>query len=90
MGNYYCLMAGLPDITLENTKQEVSMPDLREELEAVLSEKDKKVLYYFFLQKDCTNLVRLLKNPKAEIDDYGKGNELQCPPLSCLYEHLCS
>ena len=41
MGNYYCLMAGLPDITLENTKQEVSMPDLREELEAVLSEKDK-------------------------------------------------
>ena len=71
MGNYYCLMAGLPDITLENTKQEVSMPDLREELEAVLSEKDKKVLYYFFLQKDCTNLVRLLKNPKAEIDDYG-------------------
>jgi hypothetical protein len=34
-------MAGLPDITLENTKQEVSMPDLREELEAVLSEKDK-------------------------------------------------
>lgn len=71
MGNYYCLMAGLPDITLENTKQEVSMPDLREELEAVLSEKDKKVLYYFFLQKDCTNLARLLKNPKAEIDDYG-------------------
>ena len=71
MGNYYCLMAGLPDITLENTKQEVSMPDLREELEAVLSEKDKKVIYYFFLQKDCTNLVRLLKNPKAEIDDYG-------------------
>ena len=71
MGNYYCLMAGLPDITLENTKHEVSIPDLREELEAVLSDRDKKVLSYFFLKNDCVNLVRLLKDPHAEIDDHG-------------------
>jgi len=71
MGNYYCLMAGLPDITLENTKHDVSIADLREELEAALSDSDKKVLYYFFLKNDCTNLVKLLKNPNAEIDDHG-------------------
>ena len=71
MGNYYCLMAGLPDITLENTKYDVSIPDLREELEAVLSERDKKVLSYFFLKNDCINLVKLLKNPNAEIDNHG-------------------
>lgn len=71
MGNYYCLMAGLPDITLENTKFDVSIPDLREELEAVLSERDKKVLSYFFLRNDCINLVKLLKNPNAEIDNHG-------------------
>ena len=71
MGNYYCLMAGLPDITLENTKFDVSIPDLREELEAVLSERDKKVLSYFFLKNDCINLVKLLKNPNAEIDNHG-------------------
>ena len=71
MGNYYCLMAGLPDITLENTKHDVSIPDLREELDATLSDSDKKVLYYFFLKNDCTNLVKLLKNPQAEIDDHG-------------------
>ena len=68
MGNYYCLMAGLPDITLEDTKRRVSMADLREELDAVLSDGDKKVLYYFFLKNDCMNLVKLLKNPHAEID----------------------
>ena len=71
MGNYYCLMAGLPDITLENTKHDVSIADLREELEAALSDSDKKVLYYFFLKNECTNLVKLLKNPNAEIDDHG-------------------
>ena len=61
-------MAGLPDITLEDTKRGVSMEDLREELDAVLSDGDKKVLYYFFLKNDCMNLVKLLKNPHAEID----------------------
>ncbi len=71
MGNYYCLMAGLPDITLENTKHGVNIPDLREELDAILSDSDKKVIYYFFLKNDCTNLVKLLKNPNAEIDGHG-------------------
>ena len=71
MGNYYCLMAGLPDITLEDTKQNVSIPDLREELDMTLSDGDKKVMFYFFLQKDCANLVKLLKNPNADIDENG-------------------
>lgn len=71
MGNYYCLMAGLPDIALEDTKHEVSITDLREELDAVLSDKDKKILFYFFLKNDCLNLVKLLKNPHVEIDNHG-------------------
>ena len=71
MGNYYCLMAGLPDISLEDTKRRISIADLREELDAVLSDGDKKVLYYFFLKNDCVNLVKLLKNPQAEIDTDG-------------------
>lgn len=67
MGNYYCMMAGLPDITLES-KLDVSIPDLREEMDMALSESDKKLMYYFFLETDCKNLVKLLKDPKAEID----------------------
>lgn len=67
MGNYYCLMSGLPDINLEDTKMEVGIPELREELELSLSDKDKSIVFYFFLQNDCANVVKLLKNPNAEI-----------------------
>ena len=66
MGNYYCLMAGLPDIALEDTAGSVSIEEMREALDEVLSDKDKKIISYFFLQKDCLNIVELLKNPQAE------------------------
>lgn len=71
MANYYCLMAGLPDLKLDDTKFEVSIPDLREELDNILSSLDKKILFYFFLKNDCSNLVKLLKDPTAEVDDHG-------------------
>lgn len=71
MANYYCLMAGLPDLKLDDTKFEVSIPDLREELDGILSSLDKKILFYFFLKNDCSNLVKLLKDPTAEVDDHG-------------------
>ncbi len=71
MANYYCLMAGLPDLKLDDTKFEVSIPDLREELDGILSSLDKKVLFYFFLKNDCSNLVKLLKDPTAEVDNHG-------------------
>lgn len=67
MANYYCMMAGLPDITLES-KLDISIPDLREEMDGSLSDGDKKLIFYFFLETDCKNLVKLLKNPDAEID----------------------
>lgn len=71
MANYYCLMAGLPDLKLDDTKFEVSITDLREELDNILSPFDKKVLFYFFLKNDCSNLVKLLKDPGADIDNHG-------------------
>lgn len=61
------MMAGLPDITLES-KLDVSIPDLREEIDANFSDRDKKLIFYFFLENDCKNLVKLLKNPEAEIN----------------------
>ena len=67
MANYYCLMAGLPDIKLDDVKLEVSIADFREELEGSLSDADKKVVFYFFLKNDCMNLVKLLKDPNAEV-----------------------
>ena len=64
-------MAGLPDISLEDTKAEVSMEDMREAMDEVLSDKDQKIIYYFFLQKDCLNIAELLANPQAQLAERG-------------------
>ncbi len=71
MANYYCMIAGLPDIDLQDTKPGVGIEDMREQCEEVLSEQDKKLLFYFFLHFDCVNLVKLLKDPEAEITQMG-------------------
>lgn len=67
MANYYCLMAGLPDITLDS-QMSVSFPDICEQMDMNLSDYDKKLIFYFFLENDCKNLVKLLKDPDAEIN----------------------
>ena len=71
MANYYCMIAGLPDIDLKDTKPGLSIEEMREHCEEQLTANDKKLLFYFFLHFDCVNLVKLLKNPEAEIDQWG-------------------
>ena len=71
MANYYCMIAGLPDIDLKDSKPGMSIEEMREQCEEVLTSDDKKLLFYFFLHFDCVNLVKLLKNPNAEIDQWG-------------------
>lgn len=71
MANYYCMIAGLPDIDLKDAKPGLSIEDMREQCEEQLTLQDRKLLFYFFLQFDCVNLVKLLKNPDASIDQWG-------------------
>lgn len=72
MGNYYYMMAGLPDIELADTQPGITFKELREQCEEQLSASDAKLVgNYFYLRQDCTNLVRLLKNPDAQIDIWG-------------------
>ncbi len=77
MGSYYCLMAGLPDLSLEDNKLSRSVNDFKNELEEVLSAKDKSLMYYFYLKYDCDNILNLLKNPDSEINDNGNFNKEQ-------------
>ena len=67
MANYYCLISGLPDLTLDGGIKDYTVAQLKEECEEVLTEKDRKLLFYYFLQFDCKNLVRLLKDPETEM-----------------------
>ncbi|MCF0198285.1 MAG: DUF2764 family protein [Bacteroidaceae bacterium] len=71
MGNYYCLMAGLPDLNPDEQQPGYSFADLQEECSETLTDADKKELFYFFLRYDCRNIVRLLKNPAAETEPFG-------------------
>ena len=65
------MIAGLPEIDLQDTKPGMSIEDMREQCEEQLTQQDKKLLFYFFLHFDCVNLVKLLKNPEASIDQWG-------------------
>lgn len=72
MGNYYYMIAGLPDIDLSDTQPGITFKELREQCEEQLSPGDAKLVgNYFFLRQDCTNLVLLLKDPDAQIDLWG-------------------
>lgn len=78
MGKYYYLVAGLPKITLEDSKLSYTVADFKDELYPALSVTDKKLVSLFFLQYDNANVLRLLKDKEAAIDGRGifSGEEL--------------
>lgn len=81
MANYYCMIAGLPDIDLQDAKPGMTVEQMREQCEEQLTSQDKKLLFYFFLHTDCINLVKLLKNPEANIDQWGNFTREQLQDL---------
>lgn len=81
MANYYCMIAGLPDIDLQDAKPGMTVEQMREQCEEQLTSQDKKLLFYFFLHTDCINLVKLLKNPEANIDQWGNFSREQLQDL---------
>jgi len=71
MANYYCLMAGLPTVKLTDAQPQQTILQLKEELADVLEPQDARLMERYFLRFDCENLVKLLADPEAEIDERG-------------------
>lgn len=71
MSKYYCLIAGLPDIHLEDQKLTFSVKEFREEVYEQLSDNDRKLFDLFFLKYDNVNLLRFLQDKDARLDDRG-------------------
>ena len=71
MGNYYCMMAGSPELEMNVKHMECTLPEFKQQCEEALSYADKKLMFYFFLRYDCENIVKLLRNPDAEVDELG-------------------
>ncbi len=75
MSKYHCLIAGLPDIKLDDSKQVFSILSFKEEMYKLLSRGDKKLINLFFLKYDNRNILYWLKNPlendPSVLDDRG-------------------
>ena len=72
MSAYYYLVAGLPDISLEDGKLSYTISDFRAESYGDLSAKDQALIDLFYLKYDHADLLSLLKDEDAVTQ--GKGN----------------
>jgi hypothetical protein len=69
--NYYCLIAGLPEIEIENQKLDFTVSDFKKEVRPQLSDDDARLLDLFFLKFDNKNLLQYLNNKEALLDEHG-------------------
>jgi hypothetical protein len=72
MSKYYCLIAGLPNISSDDTKIPFTISEFREELDGVLTDADKKPVDLFFLKFDNKNLITQVKHPGFDPDERGR------------------
>lgn len=71
MSTYHCLVAGLPDISLDDGKLSYSVSDFKAELYPDLSAQDRKLIDLFYLKFDNMAILKLLKNKDTVIEDKG-------------------
>lgn len=71
MSKYYYLVAGLPDLTLDDSKLSYTVADFKTEFYPYLSDADKKLVDLFYLKFDNANVLKLLKDRDAVIDSCG-------------------
>lgn len=71
MSKYYYLVAGLPDLTLEDSKLSYTVADFKTEIYTGLSATDQKLLDLFYMKFDNLNVLKLLKDKDSVIDTRG-------------------
>ena len=70
--NYYCYIAGLPDIQIDNAKSIPAQEEILDELKQILSKGDMALLDLLRLRYDNANLLKFLANRDAELNPLGK------------------
>lgn len=71
MSKYYYLVAGLPELTLEDSKLSYTVADFKTEIYPAMSAEDRKLIDLFYLKFDNANVLKLLKDKDAVIDPRG-------------------
>lgn len=70
--NYYCLVAGLPDIIINETKSLVSSHEFKIELSEQLEPADYKLAELLYLNYDNQNLLNLILKKNKPFNNIGK------------------
>lgn len=65
-GNYYCLIAGLPEISPDDKKLSLSVQELRSYLNDYLTKEEIDVINLFFYPNDNTQILRLLQKQEPD------------------------
>lgn len=65
-GNYYCLIAGLPEISPDDKKLSLSVQELRSYLNDYLTKKEIDTINLFFYPNDNIQVLRLLQKQEAD------------------------
>lgn len=69
--NYYYLIAGLPDLSIDQGKLQFGSVEFREYLKSQLHRKDYELIEWLFLPNDNSNLLSLLNNDEREWNTNG-------------------
>ncbi len=69
--SYYYLVASLPELTLEDSKLSYTVADFKTEFYPYLSCSDQSLIDLFYLKFDNSNVLNLLKDKDATIDERG-------------------
>lgn len=85
MSKYYYLIAGLPNLALDDSKLAYSVAEFRTELEGILTSADKRLIDLFYLKYDNKNLLTYLKNSDLESDPRGS---IMNDQFNALYKAL--
>lgn len=72
MSKYYALVAGLPNIAIDDSKLTYSVGTFRDEIYDSLSRADKALVDLFFYKFDNKNLLAYLRNPETAFDPNGR------------------
>lgn len=69
--NYYFLIAGLPDLTIDQGKLQFGSTEFREYLKSQLHKSDYQLIEWLFLPYDNFNLLRILKKTEGDLNNSG-------------------
>lgn len=72
MSDYNCLVAGLPDVSMEEGRLTYSTADFKEEIYPRLTPRDRHLIDLFYLSWDNSNLLALLDNPDKPLAHSGR------------------